>query len=64
MINTSFEISYGFGISKTFSGLFIYESVQFSCSVMSDTLRPQGLQHARLPVHHQFLESTQTHVDG
>ena len=23
--------------------------VQFSCSVMSDSLRPQGLQHARLP---------------
>ena len=24
-------------------------SVQFSCSVVSDSLRPQGLQHARLP---------------
>ena len=24
-------------------------SVQFSCSVMSDSLRPHGLQHARLP---------------
>ena len=24
-------------------------SVQFSCSVMSDTLQPHGLQHARLP---------------
>ena len=24
-------------------------SVQFSCSVMSDSLRPPGLQHARLP---------------
>ena len=24
-------------------------SVQFSCSVMSDSLRPLGLQHARLP---------------
>ena len=59
MIDTSFEISYGFGISKAFSCLFIYESVQFSCSVMSDTLRPHGLQHARLPVHHQFLEFTQ-----
>ena len=23
--------------------------VQFSCSVMSDSLRPHGLQHARLP---------------
>ena len=24
-------------------------SVQFSCSVMSDSLRPHGLQHSRLP---------------
>ena len=24
-------------------------SVQFSCSVVSDSLRPHGLQHARLP---------------
>ena len=24
-------------------------SVQFSCSAVSDSLRPQGLQHARLP---------------
>ena len=24
-------------------------SVQFSCSVVSDSLRPQGLQHTRLP---------------
>ena len=27
----------------------IISSVQFSCSVMSDSLRPHGLQHARLP---------------
>ena len=26
-----------------------FSSVQFSCSVMSDTLRPHGLQHARPP---------------
>ena len=30
--------------------IYIYQrSVQFSCSVMSDSLRPHGLQHARLP---------------
>ena len=29
-------------------------SVQFSCSVMSDSLWPHGLQHARPPVHHQL----------
>ena len=32
-------------------------SVQFSHSVMSDSLRPNELQHARLTVHHQLLES-------
>ena len=39
-----------------------YFTVQFSCSVISDPLLLQGLQHARLPVHHQFPELTQTHV--
>ena len=29
---------------------------------MSDSLRPHGLQHAGLPVHHQLPEFTQTHV--
>ena len=30
--------------------IYIYQrSVQFSCSVMSDSLRPHGLQHAGLP---------------
>ena len=31
--------------------IYIYKlvSVQFSCSVMCDSLRPHGLQHARLP---------------
>ena len=37
-------------------------SVQFSHSVMSDSLQPHGLQHARVPVHHQLPEPTQTHV--
>ena len=36
--------------------------LQFSCSVMSDSLQPQGLQHASFPVHHQLPELTQTHV--
>ena len=31
-------------------------SVQFSHSVMSDSLWPHGLQHARLLIHHQLLE--------
>ena len=33
-------------------------SVQFSSSDMSDSLWPNGLQHARLPVHHQLLGPT------
>ena len=37
-------------------------SVQLSCSATSNSLHPHGLQHARPPVHHQFPESTQTHV--
>ena len=44
--------------------LLIYKglSVQFSHSVVSESLRPHGLQHARPPVHHQLPEFTQTHV--
>ena len=39
------------------------DSVQFSRSVMSDSLRPHESQHVPgLPVHHQLLEFTQTHV--
>ena len=37
-------------------------SVQFSRSVVSDSLRPHEPQDASLPVHHQLPESTQTHV--
>ena len=45
------------------SKLFIYlSSIQFSRSVMSDSLQPHELQHARPPVHHQLPELAQTHV--
>jgi len=37
-------------------------SIQFSRSVVSDSLQPHEPQHTRPPVHHQLLESTQTHV--
>ena len=40
----------------------IPSSVQFNCSVVSDSLRPHELQHASLPVYHQLPEYTQTHV--
>ena len=38
-------------------------SVQFSRSVMSDSLRPHESQHTRLPCPSQLPEFTQTHVD-
>ena len=37
-------------------------SVQFSCSVVSDTLRLMNHNIPGLSVHHQLLEFTQTHV--
>ena len=40
----------------------IHDLVQFSRSVMSNSLRPHEPQHAR-PVYHQLLEFTQTHVN-
>ena len=39
-------------------------AVQFRRSVVSDSLRPHGPQHARPPVHHQLPGSMQTHVRG
>ena len=41
---------------------FIYSLVQFSCSVMSGSLQPYGLQFSRPPVHHQLLDFIQTYV--
>ena len=48
--------------SASISHKWEFSSVQFSRSVMCDTLRPHGLQHARCPVHHQHRELNQTHV--
>ena len=40
-----------------------FSSIQFSHSVVSDSLRPHESQNTpRLPVHHQLPEFTQTHV--
>ena len=36
--------------------------IQFSCSVMLDSLWPHGQQHTRLPVLHQLPELAQIHV--
>ena len=35
-------------------------SVQFSVSAVAYSLRPRGLQHSRVPVHHQLSELAQT----
>ena len=48
--------------SMTFPEFQWASSVQFSCSVVSDSLQPHGLQHPGFPVHHQLPELTQTHV--
>ena len=39
-----------------------FSSVQFSCSVVSNSLQPHELQHARPPCPSQLQEPTQTHV--
>ena len=39
-----------------------FSSVQFSCSVMSDSLRPMNHSMPGLPVHQHLPEFTQTHV--
>ena len=55
-------------ITKTFPAhcgfpWFQFSSVQFSRSVVSDSLRPHESQHCQpFPVHHQLPEFTQTHV--
>ena len=36
-------------VTLTFAGWTLFSSVQFSHSVMSDSWRPHGLQHARSP---------------
>ena len=36
-------------VSITMINLTLYLSIQFSCSVMSNSLWPNGLKHARLP---------------
>ena len=42
----------------------LFHSVQFSRTVVSDSLRPHELQARQASVHHQLPESTQTHVHG
>ena len=41
---------------------FLYISVQFSCSVVSDSLQPHGCSTSGFPVDHQLPELALTHV--
>ena len=49
-------------LGKQSSYLLLFSSVQFSCSVVSNSLDPMNRSTPGLPVHHQLPESTQTHV--
>ena len=49
-------------ITTTRQTLIQLSSVQFSLSVMSNSLRPMNHSTPGLPVHHQLPEFTQTHV--
>ena len=46
----------------SYMGSELEVSVQFSCSVLSDSLQPHGLQHSSLPYISQLPELAQTHV--
>ena len=48
-------------LKKNLSSIPQFSSVQFSSSVVSNSLRPHESQHAR-PPYHQLPEFTQTHV--
>ena len=56
----SFESDFFFSIF--IGGWLLQSSVQFSRSVMSDSLRPMNRSTPGLPVHHPLPEFTQTHV--
>ena len=63
----NFKYLKGMGITLSF---FVYllplvldlKLLLFSCSIMSDSLRPHELQQARLPCLHYLLEFAQTHA--
>ena len=54
VLNEEWTFSWNLGL--------LFSSVQFSLSVVSDSLRPHESQHAGLPVHHQLPGFTQTQV--
>ena len=59
--HASFSPAYLLKFQSFPSSLPPLSSVQFSHSVMSNSLRPHGLQNTSFSVHHQFPELAQTH---
>ena len=49
-------------IGVSMPGSFVDQTVQFSRLVISNSLWPHGLQHAKPPENHQLPELTHTHV--
>ena len=49
-------------VSHMATGRAVNILVQFSYSVVSDSFDPMNCSMPGLPVHHQLLEFTQTHV--
>ena len=49
MTETTEHILTGYIVNTSYIAYEHISSVQFSCSVVSDSLRPHGLQHARPP---------------
>ena len=61
--STSVALIFGNGVGPFASwGNIHFSSVQFSHSVVSDSLRPHVCSTTHPPVHHQLPEFTQTHV--
>ena len=56
------NVHFSFWVCYTYIYIFSFSSVQFSCSVVSDSLWPHGLQYSRLPCPSPTPEPTQTHV--
>ena len=60
IVKARMEIQQVDSIAHVFTSKFY--SVQFSHSVVADTLQPMDCSTSGLHVHHQFLEFTHTHV--
>ena len=54
--------NFSLSIISFLTSFYSFSSVQFSRSVVSDSLRPMDCSTPDLPVHHQLPELTQTHV--